>query len=321
VDSPPPAFDDRDDALRTPAPRRPGALSFFAVVFGLFVLPGAAAQSLQPQLGLLWSEVAALLLPAVVAAVGFNLRPAPALLLSRRPSGAQAALALGVALAAFGVAVALSNLWIAFLPERVLRRFDLAPLFEGPPLARAATAVIAASVAPLCEEAAFRGFLLTALRARHAPGAAIAISTVLFAIMHVDPVRAPALLVLGATFGWLAWRSGSLWTSLIAHSVNNGIAAALAAAGDPAAVAPRADPREALAILLPAAALLAGAAALYRRATPAPPPVEEALVALDALDRSPRFDAGRLGPALRRAIMAALAAFLAIAAIGLARHR
>jgi membrane protease YdiL (CAAX protease family) len=324
VDTPPPALDaPAGDALRPPAPPRPrpSALRFFAVVVALFVVPGALVQSLQPILGLVWSELAALLLPAIVAAAGSNLRPSAALLLARRPTAAQWSLAVGVGVSAFAVAVALSNLWIAVLPERLVHRFDLAPLFEGPPLARGMLTLVAVTVAPFCEEAAFRGFILTALRTRHTPGSAIVVAAVLFAAMHLDPVRFPTLFVLGAAFGWLAWRAGSLWPAVVAHAVNNGIAAALTMAGvEESAPAPHAAPREALALFVPAAVLLGTTAALYRRATPSPPSVEDALIPRDPGDPDLRYDARRLGPGVRRAIVAAIASFVAIAALGLARR-
>jgi hypothetical protein len=43
-------------------------------------------------------------------------------------------------------------------------------------------------------------------------------------------------------------------------------------------------------------------------------------VARDPADAEPRYDARRLGPAVRRALVAAVASFAAIAAIGALRH-
>jgi CAAX protease family protein len=331
---PPPGFDAPaprgSDALpgdaapppAPPAPRLRGG-AFFAIVLALFVVPGQLAQAASPILGLAWSEICALLLPAVVAAAGSNLRPRAALLLARRPTAAQAGLAVAVSLAAFGVAVPLAALWSLALPERLLRTFDVSRIFEAPPLTRNALALLAATVAPLCEEAAFRGFLLTALRTRHSVRDAIAISTVLFAVMHLDPVRLPALLVLGAVFGWLAWRSGSLWPSIIAHATNNALvgAIALSQAGTAPDVAERAAPLQALAVMLPACVLLWAALSAYRRATPEPPPLADALVRRDPGDLGARYDARRLGPRLQAAIALALAALVALAAAGLVRHR
>ncbi|MFL5262483.1 MAG: type II CAAX prenyl endopeptidase Rce1 family protein [Anaeromyxobacteraceae bacterium] len=314
-----------DDAAPRPPPATPRLRGgvFFAIVLALFVVPGQLAQAASPILGLAWSEICALLLPAVVAAAGSNLRPRAALLLARRPTAAQAGLAVAVSLAAFGVAVPLAALWSLALPERLLRTFDVSRIFEAPPLTRYSLALLAATVAPLCEEAAFRGWILTALRTRHSVRDAIALSTVLFAVMHLDPVRLPALLVLGAVFGWLAWRSGSLWPSIIAHATNNALvgAIALSQAGTAPDVAERAAPLQALAVLLAAGVLLWGALSAYRRVTPEPPPLAEALVPRDPADLDPRYDARRLGPRLQAAIALALAALVALAAAGLLRHR
>jgi len=320
VDAPPHGLEGpSDDAAPTPAPPRPPrALRFFALVLLLFVFPGQLAQAANPVAGLAWSEACGLLLPALVAAAGANLRPAAALLLARRPTRAQVGLGAAMGLAAFLVAVPLAGLWTGVLPERVLRRFDLSPLFDQPPLVRGALAVVAATVAPFCEEAAFRGYVLSALRARREPAAAIAIAAALFALMHLDPVRFPQLLVLGAVFGWLAWRAGSLWPAVVAHAVNNGVVAVAAVLGDGGGPATeRADPKQALALLVPGLALLLGVASAYRNATPAPPPAGEALARRDPADTDPRWDARRLGPGLRRAVATAVVALCVLLAAGL----
>src|SRR5512137_701985 len=87
-----------------PAPVRKSALGFFAATLVLHALPGAALQSLQPGLGLAWSEVFAFLLPAAAAAAGGNLKAGRFLLLSRRPTAAQ--MALGLACGATGFVAA-----------------------------------------------------------------------------------------------------------------------------------------------------------------------------------------------------------------------
>jgi uncharacterized protein len=301
---------------------RPSAGRFFLVVLALFALPGSLAQSVNLPLGLAWSELAALLLPAVVAAVGWNLRPRAALLLARRPTAAQLAAAAAVAVSGMLVAIGLANLWLAALPPDLVRRFDPSQLFEHPPLQRAAIAVLAATAAPLCEEAAFRGFILSSLRTRLAPAAAITLTALLFALMHLDPVRFPPLLFLGATFGWLAWRSGSLWPSVLAHAINNGVVAAVALAetspsgsGGETARPNLADPH-AIAAFAGAMLAFAVALALYRRATPTPPPPDDALAPRDPADLDPRYTAQRVGPRLRLALAAALAVFAALASWG-----
>ncbi len=86
-----------------------------------------------------------------------------------------------------------------------------------------------AGLAPLVEELVFRGLLYGWLAGRWGAGVAVVGSSVAFAAAHVEPAHAILVLPLGLLFGWLRWRSGSLWPSLLAHMINNGLAVTAAA--------------------------------------------------------------------------------------------
>jgi hypothetical protein len=299
-----------------PAPARKSALGFFAATLVLHALPGASLQALRPALGLAWSEVFAFLLPAAAAAAGGNLNAGRFLLLSRRPTAAQLALGLACGATGFVAATGLMALTASLLPESWVEAFDLTHLFQGPPGERLVLAATASLLAPLCEEAAFRGYVQSALLTRRGPAAAIGGSAFLFAAMHLDPVRFPAVLALGLLFGWLAWRAGSLWPAVAAHAANNGIAAALTLAGAAGAGAEQPDRRAALAMLGLGALLLLPTALAYRGATPGPPPPGEAIALRDPSDPTIRFRLGRVPQAYLAATALGLALLLAIAALG-----
>ena len=309
-----------------PAPPRKNGLAFFAILLGLYAVLGTAAQVANPLLGLVWSQAFALLLPAVVAASGSNLHPARALLLARRPGVPAAALALLIGAVGFLAAGAIMQLTSILLPARWLEIFDISKLFERPPLERLGLTVAAATVAPFCEEVAFRGWLLTALRTRHSTSAAVVLSGLLFAVMHLDPVRFSALVTLGVLYGWLTWRSGSIWPAVLAHATNNGLGLALAAASGPV-TSLQAIPRTreialgALLTLALAVFVLRFLAMAYRRATPAPPPVEEAFARGDAADPSTTFHLGRVPGGQLAAMAAAVVSLAMLAVLAAARHR
>ncbi|HEY6104481.1 MAG TPA: type II CAAX endopeptidase family protein [Anaeromyxobacteraceae bacterium] len=296
-----------------------GVLGFFAVVVLLYALPGAGAQSLSAPLGLAWTQLFVFLLPAWAAAAGSNLRPRDFLLLERRPTAGQVVLGLLCGAAAFPVANGLMALSSAALPESWVREFDLSRLFQCPPLERAGIALAASLLAPLCEEAAFRGYVQGALLTRRRPGAAMVLSALLFALMHLDPVRFPAVLALGAFFGWLAWRAGSLWPAVAAHAANNGIGSAimLATEAEPVPAAP--EVHQALFLAAAGAGVLAVFAALYRLATPAPPTSAAPLVRLDPADPSVRFRWFKVPPSLLGLGALGLALLLGMAAFAGAR--
>lgn len=82
-------------------------------------------------------------------------------------------------------------------------------------------------IAPLIEELLFRGLLQNALK-HHLPAwAAIAMSAFVFAVVHMQPLAMPALMALGAAFGYIYHKTGSLRMTIILHMVNNMLALAL----------------------------------------------------------------------------------------------
>jgi membrane protease YdiL (CAAX protease family) len=105
-------------------------------------------------------------------------------------------------------------------------------------------ALVALGLAPAFgEELLFRGFVQqAALRRLGAPGA-IALSSLAFGLIHVDPVHTPAAFVLGLFLGAAAELAGSLWAPILCHAVNNALSLAVpalglaVAAGPPAALA------------------------------------------------------------------------------------
>ena len=183
-------------------------------------------------------------------------------------------LGAGTGVASILAGAGLQTLWRAALPGALVERFDVASQLSGehwsPWLLLAAAALLPA----LCEELAFRGALQTGLMRRRSPFRAVWGSAVVFAAFHFDPVRFPALLLLGFVFGWLTWRTGSIWPSAVAHAVNNGAAVLVLSLASAAAAADPTDtlPVSAAALLLLAGlgllALLVGAA--NRRLPPAP---------------------------------------------------
>lgn len=91
-------------------------------------------------------------------------------------------------------------------------------------------AVFVAVGAPLIEELAFRGLVFgAAAKQASARGwslRAILVwggtwSTVLFAGIHLEPVRIPVLLVIGAVLSFLRARTGRVGAGVIAHAINN----------------------------------------------------------------------------------------------------
>lgn len=86
-------------------------------------------------------------------------------------------------------------------------------------------------MAPLFEETLFRGVILESARARYGTLAAWAVSSLLFGLAHLHPALAVNAFVLGLVLGYIYIRTGSLWSVIILHAVNNALAYLLLLAG------------------------------------------------------------------------------------------
>jgi len=101
---------------------------------------------------------------------------------------------------------------------------DLSPLV-GDSLGGLSVALLgAAIVAPVAEEAFFRGFVFSGLRRTMRLVPALVLSAGLFAVAHITPTSWPPIFVLGVLFALLYEQTGSVWPAVIMHGFINGLA-------------------------------------------------------------------------------------------------
>jgi membrane protease YdiL (CAAX protease family) len=81
--------------------------------------------------------------------------------------------------------------------------------------------LIVALLPATAEELFLRGPLQRGLERSWGPVAAVLLSTLLFAALHVSPWRMVAQTGLGLALGILAWRSGSAWPGVLVHALHN----------------------------------------------------------------------------------------------------
>ena len=80
-------------------------------------------------------------------------------------------------------------------------------------------------LAPLVEELVFRGAVLKALlRWKQNPWIGIAISALLFALIHMNPAQMPHAFLIGLLLGWMYYRTDSIVPGVVYHWVNNTVA-------------------------------------------------------------------------------------------------
>ncbi len=79
-------------------------------------------------------------------------------------------------------------------------------------------------LAPLVEEVVFRGGVLRVLLRQMRPWAAVAVSALLFCLVHGNPAQMPYAFIAGLLLGWMYWRTGSVLPGIVYHWVNNSLA-------------------------------------------------------------------------------------------------
>jgi len=195
------------------------SIVIFLAVLPLVLVPAVWLLSDREMLAMLALFFISGLVALAVAVAPMGWRALPAL--GFRPArfwtivlGAVGALVVSVAVTQFGIE-----------PEGVKQAMDVART----PALFVASLTVMALLAPLVEEAVFRGLLYGWLAGRWGTTIAWLISSILFAAAHVEPAHIILVLPLGLWFGWLRQRTDSLWPSLVAHMVNNGLAVTAAA--------------------------------------------------------------------------------------------
>ncbi len=88
--------------------------------------------------------------------------------------------------------------------------------------------VLVGVVPGVCEELFFRGYAQPRLVARFGGWRGIVLPSLFFVLMHLDPQHMLHILPLGLWLGFVAWRTGSTWTSVLCHAVNNIVLTSLA---------------------------------------------------------------------------------------------
>jgi membrane protease YdiL (CAAX protease family) len=207
-----------------------GALLFWGVVQGAFLLPSRVPVPGQPWPEFLIPPAAGVLLNMAVAAAfvwWFAARPAVRADARRRATyrlreGASSAAPWIVPAALSMIAVVMAALLvlprIRPIPEEQTFLDDYLRLPLGP----AAVFVMVAVIAPLLEEFLFRGWMQRTLERRLGAWPAIAITASAFGLVHADLFGLPLRIAFGAASGYLAWRTRSIWPSVVLHGAYNG---------------------------------------------------------------------------------------------------
>ncbi len=212
-----------------PTPREAGL--FVAGVAVLFILLGTAFAVAWGERGIFLTEWLLLLVPALafVALGGYDVRRTLSL---RSPSPRTLFAALLVI--AGGAPVAWFLAWLQSfvlpVPWELLEQME--ELLAAPDPGRLVWLLFLVALTPaVCEEAVFRGVLLGGTRGRMSPARFIVLNAVVFGAFHLSIETAFRFLPtawLGLLLAWVVWRTGSIWTGVLMHFVNNASVVVLA---------------------------------------------------------------------------------------------
>jgi sodium transport system permease protein len=152
----------------------------------------------------------------------------------RAPTGAAMLIGLGLAAVVHPLSLELSQFLVSRgvfpePPESVTRVLALLKAGDQPWWL---VLMVFAVTPAICEELAFRGFILSGLARGGRLAIAIVISSLMFGIIHMIPQQAFNAALLGLVLGTLAVYSRSLFPAMAFHFVNNGLASLHAAVPD-----------------------------------------------------------------------------------------
>ncbi len=110
---------------------------------------------------------------------------------------------------------------LGWLPEsRLLKQF--AEVVRGMSGLTLVAAMLVIGLGPgIAEEMLFRGYIQSRLRERWGPGLAILCTSLLFGIMHLDPLQGSFAFGMGIFLGYLTERAGTILPAMICHAANN----------------------------------------------------------------------------------------------------
>lgn len=220
---------------RKPTPSAAAALACVAIIFLAKFFAGLALSSMSAELGfgLLVRVVVitqlCIVVPALLMAFLFTRKPGQTLLLAGWPRPATLLAALALALAFFPVGLQIGQ-WIRELypiDTKALADSPLVKLFQSSP-SLWSTLLLMALLPAVCEELAFRGFVLSGLRHLGHKWWAIVLTAVFFGMAHTALLQQSlAATVTGVVIGYVAVQSGHLAPCMIFHFAYNGLAFSL----------------------------------------------------------------------------------------------
>jgi sodium transport system permease protein len=219
------------DRGETPSLAQAALCVAIIMVVQFFISVALSAQSIGelsfPMLAkaLLISQLACIFAPAALMTIMLTRNPARTLLLERTPEWKHLWAAVGLALLAHPLVVRLAEAITWLYPVQEETQAAAKAIEEA--LAGAPNWWIAIGLMALlpavCEELAFRGFVLSGLRHLGHKWWAIGLSAVAFGLVHPFLHQKITATCMGLAIGYVAVQTGSLWPCILLHGLHNSV--------------------------------------------------------------------------------------------------
>jgi sodium transport system permease protein len=170
------------------------------------------------------SQIGAILIPTLAMTFVLTRRPRRTLLIrrtSRKAILAAGALAVAVHPLNYAMQWVIQSLYPVGPGGEEFKKIEIA--LNQPPVWWLPLLLLGLLPA-VCEELAFRGFILSGLRHSGNKWRAILISSLFFALSHQILQQSLGTFVLGTLVAYLAIQSGSIWPGLVFHATHNSVA-------------------------------------------------------------------------------------------------
>lgn len=186
------------------------------------------------------SQLACIFAPAMLMTIMLTRNPAKTLLLERTPRWSHLLAAAGLALLMHPLSVLVSHYVTELYPlsdETVQLTESIGAALEGSPHWLLTLALIALLPA-VCEELAFRGFVLSGFRHLGHKWWAIALSAVAFGMVHMFFQQKIPAALMGLVIGYVAVQTQSIWPCMLFHTVHNSLQIVIPKLGHAAEASP-----------------------------------------------------------------------------------
>lgn len=196
----------------------------YLVTMLLVIIVGSTIQMLHLSWGLIATELFLIALPAILFLRARKVPLKEGLRLNRISLPvALVSLLLGAFTYLFSVLIELAMANLTGLPSVDLSQSAM----PQSTLQYALYFVAIAISAPICEEILFRGAIQTSYEQRKSTWFAVAVPALMFAFYHFRLSGLPGLLPVAFLIGYVAWRSRSIFSTMLVHFGMNGFAATI----------------------------------------------------------------------------------------------